>query len=51
MSAPKTTWIARRVPEYGWAPFDRETGDKLIGDELGPWWPTRRHLLAWMADR
>lgn len=41
--------VVRRVPEYGWAVFYRKSGDKVEGDENGPWWPTRKTALAHRA--
>lgn len=43
-------FIVRHVPEYGWAAFDRSTGEKLEGNHFGPWWP-RRNLAIAAAER
>lgn len=37
--------VARRVPEHGWALFDKATGEKVDPAAPNAWWPTRRHAL------
>ncbi len=44
-----TNLVVRRVPEHGWAVFDRETGEKVLPEAVLAFYARRKFARAALA--